>query len=61
VDKMRVFYAPKVAGVVADGKGRRSGARAPLRPAQELHNVTMEAFGPDLAIEGYFRDVYRTR
>ena len=60
VDKMRVFYAPKVAGVVANGKGAGT-ARAPFRSAQELHNVSMQTFGPDFAIEGYFRDVYRTR
>ncbi len=61
VDKMRVFYAPKVAGMTANGKGRANFMRTPLRAAQELHNVTIETFGPDLAIEGYFRDVYRTR
>jgi diaminohydroxyphosphoribosylaminopyrimidine deaminase/5-amino-6-(5-phosphoribosylamino)uracil reductase len=60
VDKMRVFFAPKVAG----SAGRRSGeASAPacLRAVQELQNVTIEPFGPDFAIEGYLRDVYRTR
>jgi diaminohydroxyphosphoribosylaminopyrimidine deaminase / 5-amino-6-(5-phosphoribosylamino)uracil reductase len=60
VDKMRVFYAPKVAGVMANGKGA-AGPQARLGPARELHNVTMQTFGPDFAIEGYFRDVYRTR
>jgi diaminohydroxyphosphoribosylaminopyrimidine deaminase / 5-amino-6-(5-phosphoribosylamino)uracil reductase len=60
VDKMRVFFAPKVAG----SAGRRSGeasAPARLRAVQELQNVTIEPFGPDFAIEGYLRDVYRTR
>jgi diaminohydroxyphosphoribosylaminopyrimidine deaminase / 5-amino-6-(5-phosphoribosylamino)uracil reductase len=60
VDKMRVFYAPKVAGVVTEG-GNEKGAGTPARTAQELQNVTMQTFGPDFAIEGYFRDVYRNR
>jgi len=59
VDKMRVFLAPKVAGFT----GKRTGA-APaskgLLAAQELQNVTTAQFGPDFAVEGYFRDVYRT-
>ena len=62
VDKMRVFFAPKLAGPT--GSGRRTGAAsAPsrLRAVQELQNVTIERFGSDFAIEGYLRDVYRTR
>ena len=56
VDKMRLFYAPKVAGfgggpVVANG----------VQAARELHNITTAQFGVDFAIEGYLRDVYRTR
>jgi len=60
VDKMRVFFAPKVAG----SAGKRAGtapAPARLRAVQELRNITIEPFGPDFAIEGYLRDVYRTR
>jgi diaminohydroxyphosphoribosylaminopyrimidine deaminase / 5-amino-6-(5-phosphoribosylamino)uracil reductase len=60
VDKMRMFYAPKVAG----STGRKPGAPsapARLRAVQELRNITIEPFGPDFAIEGYLRDVYRTR
>lgn len=60
VDKMRVFYAPKVAGTIATGR-RAAPARSPMRAAQELRNVTMQSFGPDFAIEGYFHDVYRNR
>ena len=55
-----VFYAPKVAGAVANGR-RGALARSPVRSAQELKNVTMQAYGPDFAIEGYFHDVYRNR
>ena len=60
VDKMRVFYAPKVAGATGRKPGSAS-APAPLRAVQELRNITIEPFGPDFAIEGYLRDVYRTR
>jgi diaminohydroxyphosphoribosylaminopyrimidine deaminase/5-amino-6-(5-phosphoribosylamino)uracil reductase len=60
VDKMRVFFAPKVAGLAARRPGAAS-APARLRAVQELQNITIESFGPDFAIEGYLRDVYRTR
>ena len=60
VDKMRVFLAPKVAGFAATKSGAAS-APARLQAMQELHNITIEPFGPDFAIEGYLRDVYRTR
>jgi diaminohydroxyphosphoribosylaminopyrimidine deaminase / 5-amino-6-(5-phosphoribosylamino)uracil reductase len=60
VDKMRVFFAPKIAG----REGKRPGAVTDsngFRSAQELQNVTMAQFGPDFAVEGYLHDVYRTR
>jgi diaminohydroxyphosphoribosylaminopyrimidine deaminase/5-amino-6-(5-phosphoribosylamino)uracil reductase len=60
VDKMRVFFAPKVAGSARRRSGEAS-APARLRTVRELQNVTIEPFGPDFAIEGYLRDVYRTR
>jgi diaminohydroxyphosphoribosylaminopyrimidine deaminase/5-amino-6-(5-phosphoribosylamino)uracil reductase len=60
VDKMRVFFAPKVAGSAGKRAGTAS-APARLRAVQELRNITIEPFGPDFAIEGYLRDVYRTR
>jgi diaminohydroxyphosphoribosylaminopyrimidine deaminase / 5-amino-6-(5-phosphoribosylamino)uracil reductase len=60
VDKMRVFLAPKVAGFTAKKPGVAS-APAGLRAVQELQNITIEPFGTDFAIEGYLRDVYRTR
>jgi diaminohydroxyphosphoribosylaminopyrimidine deaminase/5-amino-6-(5-phosphoribosylamino)uracil reductase len=60
VDKMRVFLAPKVAGFAAKESGKVS-ASARLQAMQELHGLTIEPFGPDFSIEGYFRDVYRTR
>jgi diaminohydroxyphosphoribosylaminopyrimidine deaminase/5-amino-6-(5-phosphoribosylamino)uracil reductase len=56
VDKMRVFLAPKVAGFSGVGTAPNAFHRAKV-----LTNVTMVQFGPDFAIEGYLRDVYRTR
>jgi diaminohydroxyphosphoribosylaminopyrimidine deaminase/5-amino-6-(5-phosphoribosylamino)uracil reductase len=56
VDKMRVFLAPKIAGFQGSA-ATKNGFQAPC----ELHNVTMAQFGVDFAIEGYLRDVYRTR
>jgi diaminohydroxyphosphoribosylaminopyrimidine deaminase/5-amino-6-(5-phosphoribosylamino)uracil reductase len=56
VDKMRVFIAPKVAGFA----GRKNTLKG-FQAAQQLHTVTMKQFGPDFSIEGYLRDVYRTR
>jgi diaminohydroxyphosphoribosylaminopyrimidine deaminase/5-amino-6-(5-phosphoribosylamino)uracil reductase len=58
VDKMRVFCAPKIAG---PAKKSARGRSAHVPSAQELQNVTMQPFGPDFAIEGYLRDVYRNR
>jgi diaminohydroxyphosphoribosylaminopyrimidine deaminase/5-amino-6-(5-phosphoribosylamino)uracil reductase len=56
VDKMRVFFAPKVVGFTGV-KVLPNGFRA----ARELQNVTMAQFGPDFAVEGYLNDVYRNR
>ncbi len=56
VDKLRLFLAPKIAGFKGIAAAP-NGFQAPC----ELHNVTMAQFGPDFAVEGYLRDVYRTR
>jgi diaminohydroxyphosphoribosylaminopyrimidine deaminase/5-amino-6-(5-phosphoribosylamino)uracil reductase len=60
VDKMRMFIAPKVAGGAGSNPGKVS---VPARPEAtwDLQKVTIEPFGPDFAIGGYLRDVYRTR
>jgi len=60
VDKMRMFFAPKIAGFAGKRPGTASTPKH-IQAAQELQNVTIEPFGPDFAIEGYLRDVYRTR
>jgi diaminohydroxyphosphoribosylaminopyrimidine deaminase / 5-amino-6-(5-phosphoribosylamino)uracil reductase len=60
VDKVRMFYAPKVAGHASEKSG--SGTASARIPAvKDLTNISIEPFGPDFAIEGYLRDVYRTR
>jgi diaminohydroxyphosphoribosylaminopyrimidine deaminase/5-amino-6-(5-phosphoribosylamino)uracil reductase len=54
VDKIRVFFAPKVAGFAVSP--RVSGS---MSAAQTLQNVDIEPFGPDFAVQGYLHDVYR--
>ena len=60
VDKMRMFFAPKVAGFEGRAPGEPT-AKNGFHGAQELHGITMAQFGPDFAVEGYLHDVYRTR
>jgi diaminohydroxyphosphoribosylaminopyrimidine deaminase/5-amino-6-(5-phosphoribosylamino)uracil reductase len=56
VNRMFLFYAPKVAGN-ADAPFARDarGRRVTIPP---LRNVMVQRFGPDLAVEGTLRDVY---
>jgi diaminohydroxyphosphoribosylaminopyrimidine deaminase / 5-amino-6-(5-phosphoribosylamino)uracil reductase len=72
VDKMRVFIAPKLAGyqgtanpagsaVFRAASRSLSKPRTPIKFPRELTSVTMAQFGVDFAVEGYLRDVYRTR
>ncbi len=73
VDKMRVFIAPVRAGVVASAASaplgivatmEKSGAEAEVfdvEMSRKLKNISTARFGPDLALEGYLRNVYRTR
>jgi len=59
VDKMVLFYAPRIVG--RDGLPLALGpSQAPL-PARKLRNMTLHRFGADFAVEGYLRDVYRNR
>jgi diaminohydroxyphosphoribosylaminopyrimidine deaminase/5-amino-6-(5-phosphoribosylamino)uracil reductase len=59
VDKMFLFYAPKIAGVghVPVVRGLTSKRAGALR-APELQDLTLHRFGPDFAVEGYLRDVH---
>ena len=58
VDKVFLYYAPKIlagAGAVpfAGGEGFRK-----LNEAAQVKNITLHRFGEDFAVEGYLRDVY---
>ena len=54
VDKLMLFYAPKLA---ADN--RVPLALAPKLAHPTLQNIRVSQFGPDFAVEGYLHDVYR--
>jgi len=57
VDKMILFYAPRVMGT-----GGVPLARIPSRwfaKSPALKNLTVNRCGPDFVVQGYFRDVYR--
>lgn len=57
VDKMILFYAPKIMGT-----GGVPMARIPSRwfmKSPPLKNLTLQNYGPDFVVQGYFRDVYR--
>jgi len=59
VDKAWIFCAPKLMG-----KGGVPFARAGSRSLEQvpaMYKVNLYWFGPDTAVEGYFRDVYRNR
>jgi diaminohydroxyphosphoribosylaminopyrimidine deaminase / 5-amino-6-(5-phosphoribosylamino)uracil reductase len=53
VDKLVLFYAPKIAG----GTDVPFARAAKLTPPA-LHELTIRQFGPDFAVEGMLHDVY---
>ncbi len=56
IDKMVLFYSSKILGsdaVPMVHAGARALARLPA-----LRHLTLGRFGPDIAVEGYLRDVY---
>jgi len=62
VDKMILFYAPKVMGTGGVPMARIPSAWFPKCPT--LKNLTLNAYGSDFVVQGYFHDVYgdhRTR
>ncbi len=67
VDKVRMFYAPRLAGTpVTVRQGAASAtataaAMAGARRVRDVSRVRMEQFGPDFAMEGYLHDVYGNR
>ena len=56
VDKMILFYAPKIMGPGAVPMARVSPKWFAKSPA--LDNISVNWYGPDFAVEGYFHDVY---
>jgi diaminohydroxyphosphoribosylaminopyrimidine deaminase/5-amino-6-(5-phosphoribosylamino)uracil reductase len=61
VEKVRLFYAPTLVGLGSSLPGSASRKRALAFRARELSGIRTENFGPDFAVEGYLRDVYRNR
>jgi diaminohydroxyphosphoribosylaminopyrimidine deaminase/5-amino-6-(5-phosphoribosylamino)uracil reductase len=63
VEKVRLFYAPTLVGLGSSlpGLPARKRARANSLRVRQLCGVRTENFGPDFAVEGYLRDVYRDR
>jgi diaminohydroxyphosphoribosylaminopyrimidine deaminase/5-amino-6-(5-phosphoribosylamino)uracil reductase len=57
VDKMILFYAPKIMGTGGVPLSRISSRRLAKSPA--LKNLTVNPSGPDFVVQGYFHDVYR--
>lgn len=71
VDKVRLFYSPKLAFPESNPHERRASGRKPrtshasrrmthyqLTTSRKLSYMRIELFGPDTAVEGYFHDVY---
>ena len=73
VDKIRVFFAPKLAGPAGGPSSAPLEMAAKIDESQSgmqsfrielprtLKNVTTAQCGPDFSVEGYLRNVYRTR
>lgn len=57
VDKMILFYAPKIMGVGGVPAASMPAARW-FKKSPALANLRILRFGPDFCVEGYFHDVY---
>jgi diaminohydroxyphosphoribosylaminopyrimidine deaminase/5-amino-6-(5-phosphoribosylamino)uracil reductase len=57
VDKMILFYAPKIMGTGGVPMARIPSKWFPKSPA--LKNISVKTCGPDFVVQGYFHDVYR--
>jgi diaminohydroxyphosphoribosylaminopyrimidine deaminase / 5-amino-6-(5-phosphoribosylamino)uracil reductase len=55
VDKVRFFYAPKLAGIHSQAPAL---SRPQARDVRELSGVRIDSFGPDFAVEAYLRDAH---
>jgi diaminohydroxyphosphoribosylaminopyrimidine deaminase/5-amino-6-(5-phosphoribosylamino)uracil reductase len=59
VDKMFLFYSPRILGGGHAPMVR--GGYSALGAAPALRDLTLHRFGRDFAVQGYLRDVYRNR
>jgi len=59
IEKVRLFYAPTLVGLGSSLPGLPAGKRSRMPRVRELSSIRTENFGPDFAVEGYLRDVYR--
>jgi diaminohydroxyphosphoribosylaminopyrimidine deaminase/5-amino-6-(5-phosphoribosylamino)uracil reductase len=57
VDKMILFYAPKIMGAGGVPMARIPSKWFPKSPP--LKNISVKTCGPDFVVQGYFHDVYR--
>ena len=57
VDKMILFYAPKIMGTGGVPMARVPSSWFPKSPA--LKNLRLTEYGADFVVEGYFHDVYK--
>jgi diaminohydroxyphosphoribosylaminopyrimidine deaminase / 5-amino-6-(5-phosphoribosylamino)uracil reductase len=57
VDKMALFYSPRIMGFHGVPVAKTSPKW--FAKGQVLANLKLQKYGPDFAVEGYFHDVYR--
>ncbi len=57
VDKMVLFYAPKIMGT--GGVPMAAIPSSWFSKSPTLTNISVKWYEPDFAVEGYFHDVYR--
>jgi diaminohydroxyphosphoribosylaminopyrimidine deaminase/5-amino-6-(5-phosphoribosylamino)uracil reductase len=58
VDKMILFYSPRILGATVAPLALRGAKVQSLAAAGELANLRLRRVGPDFVVEGYFTDVY---
>jgi diaminohydroxyphosphoribosylaminopyrimidine deaminase/5-amino-6-(5-phosphoribosylamino)uracil reductase len=56
VDKVRLFYAPTLAGLPAAPQQTRARTHSKLR---NLSGLEIQSFGPDFAVEAYLRELHK--
>lgn len=59
VEKVRLFYAPTLVGFGSSLRGLPSRKHSSSLRVHQLSGIRTQTFGPDFAVEGYLRDVYR--